>query len=292
MTVKIFEGSGVEACPKGWYAVYEHEDFNAKERGRVLLSDQTLGDVRAFGFEGRVLSVVDHTEQSLALHVEPGFKGFAGQVGPRDELPSIAEKDTREIDDLGAIVGASRTTLGPALKNRTASIRIFPHGTDTAQVQKNQLPVEEGTYILTNVGSGKVLDILGDEHESGANVGQYTRHGGPNQQWTFKAVRRAGRPSPWDVTGQYEITSKASGLFLDVDKAGLQDTANIQQWTGNGGTNQRWWVSPLGDGVFVISSVLSGKAVDVAGMSTDNSANVQQYTFNDTDAQKWRLERI
>ncbi|MGW2601999.1 RICIN domain-containing protein [Streptomyces klenkii] len=292
MTVKIFEGSGAEACPKGWYALYEHEDFNTKERGRVLLSDQTLGDVRAFGFEGRVLSVVDHTEQSLALHVEVDFTGFAAQVGPRDELASIAEKDTREIDDLGAIVGASRTTLGPALKNRTASVRLFPHGSDAAQVQKNGLPVEEGTYILTNVGSGKVLDILGNEKESGANVGQYTRHGGPNQQWTFKAVRRAGRRSPWDITGVYEITSKASGLFLDVDKAGLQDTVNIQQWTGNGGTSQRWWVTPVGDGVFVISNVLSGKAVDVAGMSKNNSANVQQYTFNDTDAQKWRLERI
>ncbi|MFB7629589.1 RICIN domain-containing protein [Streptomyces sp. NPDC056149] len=292
MTVKIFEGSGVEVCPKGWYAVYEHEDFNAKERGRVLLADQTLGDVRAFGFDGRVLSVVNHTEQSLALHVEAGFKGFAAQVGPRDELGSLAEKDTREIDDLGAIVGASRTTLGPVLRNGTASIRLFPHGSDAAQVQGNRLPIEEGTYILANIGSGKVLDILGKENESGANVGQYTRHGGPNQQWTFKAVRRAGRQSPWDVTGEYEITSKASGMSLDVDKAGLQDTANIQQWTRNGSTNQRWWVTPLGDGVFVISNVLSGKTVDVAGMSMDNSANVQQYTFNDTDAQKWRLERI
>lgn len=290
MTVKIFEGSGVGVCPKGWYAVYEHEDFNTKERGRVLLSDQTLGDVRAFGFEGRVLSVVNHTEQSLALYVEADSKGFAAQVGPRDELPSIAEKDTREIDDLGAIVGASRTALGPALKNRTASIRVFPHGSDAAQAVR-KLPVEEGTYILTNVGSGKVLDILGDEKENGANVGQYTRHGGGNQQWTFKAVRRA-RKSPWDITGEYEITSKAGGLFLDVDKAGLQDTANIQQWTGNGGTSQRWWLTPVGDGVFVISNVLSGKAVDVAGMSMDNSANVQQYTFNDTGAQKWRLERV
>ncbi|MFD9637453.1 RICIN domain-containing protein [Streptomyces violascens] len=181
MTVRVFEGSGVGVCPKGWYALYEHEDFNATERGRVLLADQPLGDVRAFGFEGRVLSVVDHTEQSLALHVEAGFHGFAGQVGPRDELASVADKDTREIDDLGAIVGASRTTLGPVLKNRTASIRIFPHGTDAGQVQGKRLPVEEGTYILTNVASGKVLDILGNENESGANVGQYTRHGGPNQ---------------------------------------------------------------------------------------------------------------
>lgn len=293
MTVKIFEGSGVEVCPKGWYALYEHEDFNTKERGRVLLSDQTLGEVSAFGFDGRVLSVVNHTEQSMALHVEADCKGFAAQVGPRDELRSIAEKDTREIDGLGNIVGESRTKLGPGLKNRTVSIRLFPLGSDAAQVIRT-LPVDEGTYILTDIGSGKVLDILGKESENGANVGQYTRHGGPNQQWTFTPVRRDyARNNPaYNVTGEYWITSKASGKALEVAGAALQDTANIQQWDRNDGSNQRWWVTPIGDGVFVISNVRSGKAVDVTGGSKDNSANVQQYTFNDTDAQKWRLERV
>ncbi|WP_116215280.1 RICIN domain-containing protein [Streptomyces olivoreticuli] len=293
MTVKIFEGSGVEACPKGWYALYEHEDFNTKERGRVLLSDQTLGDLGAFGFDGRVLSVVNHTEQSVALHVEPDSKGFAAQVGPRDELRSIADKDTREIDGLGNPVGESRNKLGPALKNRTASIRIFALGSDAAQVIR-KLPVEEGTYILTNLGSGKVLDVLGNEKENGANVGQYTRHGGPNQQWTLTPVRRDySRNNPaYNVTGEYEIASKAGGKLLEVAGGALQDTANIQQWDRTDASSQRWWVTLIGDGVFVISNIHSGKTVDVTGASKDNSANVQQYTFNDTVAQKWRFERV
>ncbi|MEV7189894.1 RICIN domain-containing protein [Kitasatospora sp. NPDC093102] len=293
MTVKILEGSGVEVCPKGWYAVFEQEDFNTKEHGRVLLSDQTLGDVRAFGFDGRVQSVVNRTGQSLALHVEADFKGLAAQVGPGEELASLTGKDTLETDGPGNAAGESPTRPEPALKDRTASVRILPPGSDAAQVIR-ALPVEEGTYILTNIGSGKVLDILGKVKENGANVGQYTRHGGANQRWTFTPVRRDhahSNPAP-DITGEYEIVSKAGGKLLEVAGAGLQDTANIQQGERIGGSSQRWWVTPVGDGVFVISNIHSGKAMDVTGGSKDNSANVQQYTFNDTDAQKWRLERI
>ncbi|WP_374282761.1 RICIN domain-containing protein [Streptomyces sp. UNOB3_S3] len=156
------------------------------------------------------------------------------------------------------------------------------------------LPVEEGTYILTNIGSDKVLDVLGKESENGANVGQYTRHGGPNQQWTFTPVRRdyaPGNPA-YNVTGEYRIASKASGKALEVAGQALQDTANIQQWESNDGSHQRWWVTPIGNGIFVISNVRSGKAMDVTGASKGNSANVQQYTFNDTVAQKWRMERV
>ncbi|MEV6673872.1 RICIN domain-containing protein [Streptomyces sp. NPDC051162] len=293
MTVKVVEGSGPEVCPKGWYALYEHEGFNAKERGRVLLSDQTLGGIRTFGFDGRVLSAVNHTEQSIALHVEADSKGFAAQVGPRDEIPALADRDTREIDGLGNTVGASRTAQGPALKNRTVSVRLFPLYSDAAQVIR-KLPVEEGTYILTNIGSGMCLDVLGTDGADGANVGQWGRHGGANQQWTFTPVRRDyARNNPaYNVTGEYEITTKAGGTFLDVAGASLDDTANIQQWRATGAASQRWWVTPLGDGVFAISNVHSGKAVDVTGGSKEKRANVQQYTFNNTDAQKWRFERV
>ncbi|MEU1672356.1 RICIN domain-containing protein [Streptomyces roseifaciens] len=97
----------------------------------------------------------------------------------------------------------------------------------------------------------------------------------------------------FNVTGEYEVASRASGgKILDVDNLGLQDTANILQWERNVGTNQRWWVTPVGDGVFVISDVHSGKAMDVTGGSKEDAAHVQQYTFNDTDVQKWRLERV
>ncbi|WP_436844832.1 RICIN domain-containing protein [Streptomyces roseoverticillatus] len=31
-----------------------------------------------------------------------------------------------------------------------------------------RLPLEEGTYVLTNAGSGMALDVLGKESENGA----------------------------------------------------------------------------------------------------------------------------
>ncbi|GAA0435271.1 RICIN domain-containing protein [Streptomyces luteireticuli] len=292
MTVRMVEGSGTQICPKGWYALYEHEEFNSEESGRVLISDQSLGDVKAFGFDGRIRSAVNRTEQSFALHVEADFKGFAAQVGPRDELKSLADRDTREIDGLGSIIGESRNKLGPVLGDRAASVRVFALGSDAAQVIK--LPFAEGTYVLTNVGSGMALDVLGKESENGANVGQWDRHGGPNQQWTVTAVRRdySSRNAVWNVTGEYEIVSKASGKALEVADASLDDTANVQQGDRNDGTNQRWWITPLGNDVYALGCVRSGRMLDVEGGSKEKRANVQQYTWNDTDAQKWRFQRV
>lgn len=44
------------------------------------------------------------------------------------------------------------------------------------------------SFIITAAHSGKVLDVAGAGQQDGANVYQWARHGGSNQQWKLEAV--------------------------------------------------------------------------------------------------------
>ena len=54
-----------------------------------------------------------------------------------------------------------------------------------------------------------------------------------------------------------------------------------------GGDNQRWRLSPLGDGYFRVTAKHSGKVLDVRGVSTANGAQIQQWDYLGGDNQRW-----
>ncbi|MFJ4191089.1 RICIN domain-containing protein [Kitasatospora sp. NPDC089509] len=84
--------------------------------------------------------------------------------------------------------------------------------------------------------------------------------------------------------GTYTLVNVYSGKALDV----LSD-GSVLQWTGHGGPNQRWTLTPVGYGLYTLTSVFSGKVLDVTGASRHNGARVQQWTGNGTAAQRWRV---
>ena len=65
--------------------------------------------------------------------------------------------------------------------------------------------------------------------DNGANVIQWTCHGGPNQLWRLDRIGDA-----------YRIVAKHSGKVLDVAGASPSNGANVQQWQYGGGPNQLW----------------------------------------------------
>lgn len=67
---------------------------------------------------------------------------------------------------------------------------------------------------------------------------------------------------------------------IDVFGSATNKNANIQQYSCNGGVNQRWEFIGLGNGQFAIRNVNSGLVMDVAGDSRGNGANVQQFPWN------------
>lgn len=139
--------------------------------------------------------------------------------------------------------------------------------------------VANGTFIVVNRKSGKVLDVDGYKTADGSNVWQYGGTGGANQKWTLQL--RSG--------GYYSATDVNSGKGLQVDLAGTADGANVNISTYTGGTHQQWKFVAVGNGYYKIINRKSGKVLEVAGSSVDDLANVQQWTSNNGENQQWAL---
>jgi hypothetical protein len=114
------------------------------------------------------------------------------------------------------------------------------------------------------VHSGKCLDVApgyGPQAEVvGANVIQSgTVCGDGSRAWLLEPV--AG------TTDVFRVRFASSSKCLDVNGAGQQDGANVDQWTCVGGaTNEQWRIIGTGaSATYTFTAVHSGKCLDVAG---------------------------
>ncbi|WP_405015024.1 RICIN domain-containing protein [Kitasatospora sp. NBC_01539] len=94
-------------------------------------------------------------------------------------------------------------------------------------------------YSLVGAHSGKCLDVSGASTAPGAAVVQWPCSGAANQLWAVDAVgdyASAGNTS-------YVLRSLNSGLVLDVPDHSATPGTALDQWGGNGGSNQVWRVA-------------------------------------------------
>ncbi|MBN2486115.1 MAG: RICIN domain-containing protein [Bacteroidales bacterium] len=87
-----------------------------------------------------------------------------------------------------------------------------------------------GTYKISAVHSGKVIDVAGISKENWANIHQWAYYGTQNQQ--FIAV-------PTD-NGYYKLIAKHSGKIVEVVNASNDAGANVQQYANNSHLCGQW----------------------------------------------------
>ncbi|WP_158222720.1 PQQ-dependent sugar dehydrogenase [Rhodopirellula sp. MGV] len=92
-----------------------------------------------------------------------------------------------------------------------------------------------GWWRLTNVASGKVLDVPSGSKSNSTALQQYRDNGGDNQRWALTRTN----------DGYFVITSKVSGKNVDVDGVSRADGAEIHQYQHTGNDNQRWSITPV-----------------------------------------------
>ena len=153
-----------------------------------------------------------------------------------------------------------------------------------------------GYYLQSALGNW-VLDLNGNNVSNGSAIRLYAPNGTAAQKWTFTPVHKSTRERLDDLAyanrdvlsdGTYSFASKLkASMKMDVYGAARNSGANVQLWTGNGTSAQRWKVAHDGNGYVTLTSANSGKVLDIYGAGTANGANVQQYTSNGTYAQKW-----
>ncbi|HEY8900804.1 MAG TPA: RICIN domain-containing protein [Chthoniobacterales bacterium] len=99
----------------------------------------------------------------------------------------------------------------------------------------------------------------------------------------------------WSDSGQtipdgiYRIVSRKSTKVLDLVNGGTADGTDATQWGWNGGDDQKWTLTYLGNGQYKAVGVASSKLLEVTGASTSNGAVVQVMTSNNNNCQKWTV---
>lgn len=145
----------------------------------------------------------------------------------------------------------------------------------------------DGSYVITNVNSGKALDVLNAVPGNSAVVQQYEPNGSAAQRWFIR-----------DANPGYYLQSALGNWVLDLAGAATANGTAIALYEPNGTNAQRFLLSSVDVGIPVnttvkIASAINNKLVmDIAGGATANKVAVQLYGWNDTDAQKYRFTEV
>ncbi|WP_277212384.1 family 43 glycosylhydrolase [Isoptericola croceus] len=183
--------------------------------------------------------------------------------------------------------GVTRLSMTDGLAMDRSDWSTTSTGTERASAALSA-PAAAGTvdtsawYVLLNRNSGKALDVSGVSTADGAELHQWTRTTGTNQQFQF--VDAGG--------GYYQIKVRHSGKMLDVSSWSTADGAAIHQWTDHGGTNQQFQFVDAGGGYVRLINRNSNKAVEVQNAATNDGAKVVQYSDWNGSNQQWQLVRV
>ncbi|MDN6024623.1 RICIN domain-containing protein [Bifidobacterium mongoliense] len=143
-----------------------------------------------------------------------------------------------------------------------------------------------GSYVITNVNSGKVLDVSVAVAGDGAVVQQWDANGTSAQQWYLR-----------DSGAGYYLQSALGNWVLDLAAGSVADGTSVRLFSPNGTMAQRFLVAstvamPVDTTVEIAASNNQNLAMDMPGASRSDGTAVQLYPWNQTDAQLYRLHAV
>jgi hypothetical protein len=132
--------------------------------------------------------------------------------------------------------------------------------------------ISNGTYVLTNLLSGLVLDDPSASVKAGIQMRQWTPNGTNAQRWQFE--KEAG--------GYFVIQNVASGLFLEDLNGKL-----VQDWYGNSSA-KRWAVQPVTGGYLIVNKA-TGRVIDDSAMGLKAGNLIITFAKNGGKNQVWAI---
>ena len=137
-----------------------------------------------------------------------------------------------------------------------------------------------GTATLTNVHSGKCLEVYHSSTSNYGNVDQWSCNGTATQLWNIYQVGSSGG---YPI---YEFVNANSGKCMEVYHSETGNGANVDQYTCNGTHTQEWVPGDFVPGP-ELTNYNSGLKLTVQGSSTSDGANVYQYAYTGGTNQAW-----
>lgn len=91
------------------------------------------------------------------------------------------------------------------------------------------------------------------------------------------------------ANGNYVISNYQTGLVIHDPGFSKTSGAFLDMWPANGGSNQTWTVTNLGNNYIYLTNAYSGFAMDAYGGSTSSGAKIDQWPFANTSNQIWKV---
>ncbi|MEO6148624.1 MAG: RICIN domain-containing protein [Mucilaginibacter sp.] len=154
-------------------------------------------------------------------------------------------------------------------------------------------PSNHGTFYISNVNSGKVIEVKSTSQLVDGEAIQQNPYSGsgtataPNQKWI---LIQQGTGSITSTT-KFKIMSVVSGKYIEVPLAGT--SPGTQMWQDKANTNnaQQWYIQLVATNKYKIVNV--GNGLVLAANLTTNGAAITQQTFVSGDTkQQWVLNSI
>jgi endo-1,4-beta-xylanase len=145
--------------------------------------------------------------------------------------------------------------------------------------------LDDGTYYIKNVLSGKYLQVKDNKGADVQNVEIGTGTGVQGQKWVLKN----------NSDGTVTLTSALGNYSLDIANGVDEDGANVQIYSSWGGDAQKFYVVKTAtNGVYEISTKASAgtKVLDVYERRTDDGTNIIQWTSNGGTNQQFVFEKV
>lgn len=165
--------------------------------------------------------------------------------------------------------------------------------------------VGNGVYTMTNINSGKVLEVAGAGSANGSVVQQHSSNGGANQHWQLRSATGASSgASASSAFSSLGFVGSGSGKYLDLPAGRATNGVGLQIWQNTNASAQRWTVSEartgaalaydhrgdLPDGTYTFGAGAdSSYKLDLSGGSRKAGANIQVWKSNGAAAQRWRV---
>jgi hypothetical protein len=227
-------------CPYTGFSIgLEQGDYNeARLRSLGMAADRISSIRAAEGYEVILYDLDNFGGASIVT----GTSGCLDAVGFNDKAASLRVRTKGNPGITGTYFLQNRSSNlymdvqgGTGATGDGANIQQWnTAGTTNQQFKFDHLG--DGTYKITAVHSGKVVDVSGISKADGANVFQYTYYGTPNQQFIMVPTNN----------GYYKLIAKHSGKVVEVAGCSAAAEANVQQWSNNGQPCSEWKLVPVG----------------------------------------------
>lgn len=192
-------------------------------------------------------------------------------------------------DDVTWIKGQKPLLFSTIGNPKTAYWSVLQAYKDSGVTQATVTPssssstISNGWYYIKNVNAQKYLQVKNNQGGNSVNVEIGTGTGVRGQKWYVT-----------NTSDGYFTLKNGNGYMLDVQYGANNDGQNIQTYSANNATAQRFKAVKIGNSnaYGIVTKISSGKkALDVYNWSKSDGANVCQWSYYGNANQQWIFEK-